>query len=128
MKSHYVNSYFEYKGFGIHDSFCGVEIWEHKKKFLVILTQPTVDSGTSITNACEDIATKLYNTSGLFKRTTLSQDIIWVEHYPTRYLECSFPETFDRIEMVYEDGRFKSPKWTHIGETFIEEKKLELLK
>jgi hypothetical protein len=127
MKERYTDFKFDYKGFGIHDSWCIVEIWEHKGKYLVILTEPmTENSGTSVTNACETIATKLFNQPGVFPKGTQIQDIIWVEHYPDR----GVPETYDLIEFNMtnvEETMFMSPRWKHIGETLTEEKKLELL-
>jgi hypothetical protein len=128
MKKYYSKPHFEYKGFGIHDSFCEVEIWEHDNKFLVILTEPcTESSGTSVTNACEDIATKLYNQPGVFPKETQIHDIIWIEHYPER----GFPETYDLIEFNMtniDETKFAMPNWKHIGETLTKEKRLELLK
>ena len=126
MKERYVDHHFEYKGYGVHESFCMVEVWEHKGKYLVVLTEPgTESSGTSVTNACETIATDLFKKPGVFKHNTKSSDIIWIEHYSER---GEFPETFDLIELTeHGDGEFVAPDWRHIGETLSDEKKLELL-
>jgi len=130
MKRHYVNPRFEYKGCGIHDSWCGVEVWEHKDKYVTILTEPTnILSGTSVTNGCEDIATKLFKQRGVFKKNTKPENIIWIEHYPERDSGWYSAETFDEVRFEY-DGRndeLKHPNWVHIGDTLTEEKMLELL-
>ena len=118
------NDRVDYLGFGIHKSFCDVEIYKEADKYLVIMTEPCNESsGTSVTNACETIA------SDLFHRGLVGKDpekIVWIEHYPER----GFPETFDAIDFVY-DGRvkeFKNPEWFHLGESLSDEKVKELLK
>jgi len=126
MKKHYVDFRFEYIDCGIHESWCEVEIWEHGNKYLAIMTEPCIESsGTSVTNACENIATKLLFQLKVFKEGTTFRDIIWIEHYPERGL----PETFDEVRFEF-DGRtntLKHPNWVHIGDTLTEEKMLELL-
>lgn len=125
MKERYVDYRFEYKGFGIHDSWCQVEVWTHKDKYLVILTEPgTESSGTSVTNACEDIATKLLSHPGVFKKNVKPENIIWVEHYSDR---GGFPPTYDRIKFTYDKNKYVNPHWIHISDTLSEEKMLELL-
>ena len=127
MKEHYTDFRFEYKGFGIHDSWCQVEVWTHKDKYLVILTEPgTESSGTSVTNACEDIATKLFNQPGVFRNGASEKNIIWVEHYPER---GGFPPTYDSIKFEYDQVKktYGNPQWTHIGDALTEEQMKELL-
>lgn len=118
---------FEYKGFGIHDSWCFIEVYIHNQKCLVIMTEPNSDtpSGTSVTNACEDIATDIYNELHLFE-DIYPENIIWVEHYcpeGSRKLD-----TYDRIDLHYDGGKFTYPIWEHLTEgTFSDEDKLNLL-
>lgn len=129
MKQLYTNSRFEYKGLSVHDSYCEVEVLEHNNKFLVILTEPPEDdSGTSVTNACENIATKLFNTLETFSIGTLEKDIVWIEHYPQRGYHFPLEETFDLITFKFNKGVFFSPQWKHIGENLTEEKMKDLLK
>ena len=126
MKERYVDYRFEYKGFGTRKSWCKVVVWVHKGKYLVILTEPgTESSGTSVTNVCEGIATKLLSHSGVFKKNVIPEDIVWIEHYS----ESGYPETFDHIQFEYNKGKneYVNPSWTHIGDTLTEEKMLTLL-
>ena len=123
MKQVHKNYRYEYKGYGTHDSWCDVEIWKHEHKYIVIMTEPAVDgSGTSVTNACEDIATKIFQ-DGLVG--TNPDNVIWIEHYDAR---GEFPETYDQIFFEYENAKFKSPRWEHIGETFDDDMKYNIIK
>lgn len=127
MKERYVDYRFEYKGFGVHDSWCKVDVWIHKEKYLVILTEPgTESSGTSVTNACEDIATKLLSHPDVFKKNVKPENIIWVEHYPER--GEGLP-TYDRIQFKYSHftKTYFNPWWTHISDTFTEEQMYEYM-
>ena len=127
MKEYYVDYHFDYKGFGVYDSWCMVNVWVHKGKYLVILTEPgTESSGTSVTNACEGIATKLLTHPGVFKKKVIPENIVWIEHYPEHGVS---PETYTRIHFTYngEKNEYINPYWTHIKHPLTEEKMLELL-
>ena len=124
MKSVF-NGRVDYRGFGVHESFCHVEILNEDDKYVVIMTEPaTESSGTSVTNACETIATQLYH-RGLVGDNL--DNVFWIEHYSK---ERGFPETYDGIEFDY-DARtkeLKNPEWFHIGEELTDDKIKELLK
>jgi len=123
------NDRFDYLGFGVHKSFCNVEIYKEDDKYIVIMTEPHDESsGTSVTNACEDIATKLYN-DGYFEET-YPGNIVWVEHYSR---ERGFDETYDQINLEFAgkgigNVKFAHPTWKHIGEKLTDEDVRELLK
>jgi len=119
------NDRVDYLGFGVHKSFCNVEILKNDDKYLVIMTEPMDESsGTSVTNACETIASDLFH-RGLVGKNP--ENVVWIEHYPER---GGFPETYDRIYFEY-DWRTKSirnPAWEHIAEKLEDETVVELLK
>jgi len=87
------------------------------------MTEPNTDSGTSVTNACEDIVTDIFQ-GGLVGMD--HENVIWVEHYR----EKSFFETYDRVTFLYDNRsmEFKNPSWEHLGKTLTDENKMELLK
>lgn len=101
-----------FKGFGIHDSECLVEMWNLPNgKILVVLND--TGKGTSVTNASEQIITELYNQ--------------YLEKWGYRPQECFFTETYDKykegIDLIIPEwtkdpyGRWKvgDVEWRHIG-------------
>jgi hypothetical protein len=136
MKEYYVNFRFEYKGLGVHESWCVVQVYTHKKRCVAILTEPGVpDTGTSVTNACETIATMLYNEKGVFPKGTKPEDIIWCETYARSYREMEKSNgEVDRISFDFKNGEYKNPQWSRIftslsvDRMFFLEKIKELIK
>ena len=122
MKESYVDFRFEYLGMGIHKSWCVVQVYTHKEKSVVIMTEPGVpDSGTSVTNACEDIATKLYNQKDVFPKGTQIQDILWFETYAERYDDMKRNNEHDRIEFWatnVDETKFMEPDWSRFYTSF----------
>jgi len=116
MKQHYVDFRFEYKGYGIHDSWCIVQVYTHKGKCVVVMTEPGVpDTGTSVTNACETIATKLFNQEDVFPKGTKPENILWFETYAKTYEDMETgSDAVDQIDLDYVDGEFRAPTWTRV--------------
>ena len=124
MKERYVDFRFEYKGLGMYDSWCVVQVYTHKGRSIAILTEPGTDSGTSVTNACETIATKLFHTKGVFPKGTKPEDIIWAETYARNYKEMKKSNgevdciEFTIVNNIYDNKKeeytFRNPKWTRI--------------
>lgn len=126
----FVEEIFDYLGYGIHKSKCGLKIKERNGKALVILTELSDNPGTSITNAYEDIATRIFKE----RLSHLYPDSIrWIEHYPDRggknYKgEPEIKETFDEVLLPwnpikpdYSKGRspnghgcYENPQWKHL--------------
>ena len=102
-----------YKGYGIHDSQCYVEIVKHGDHTFVIMTNGT---GTSVTNACEQIATELFNTHNILREC--AQLPIFIEHYDyddNQGLDTSFTEVqFD----ITDDFKCSNPKWKPVGRDY----------
>ena len=125
MKERFADFRFTYNGYNNIPSWCEVEVWIHKNKYLVVMTEPNTNgSGTSVTNACEIIATTLFRQVGVFKTKTKPEDIIWIEHYPER---DGGDESFDEIEFQFDDDRFHLPEWSYYGDTMTENDMKELL-
>lgn len=122
------DSHFDYLGYGVHKSYCDLEIWNSDDKYCVILTETSArDSGTSVTNACEGIATHIYGL-GLCGKVH-PDNIVWIEHYTG---DSGFSETYDQIKLEFqrtEDDEivFANPTWNHIGEKLSETTMIELM-
>lgn len=102
---------FHYKGFHGCDSKCGLEIKSNGTKVTVILTELDDNSGTSVTNMVEQIATMVYRK---YFAGVPAESIIWIEHYPpdpkstiTRHREG----TFDKVILQWNGKRFSKPNW-----------------
>lgn len=118
------NTVVRYKGFGVHESYCYVDIFKYHNKYLVIMTEPdSDDSGTSVTNACETIATKVLNE---YLIDVDVKNIKWIEHYygGRRYL----PESYDFVTFEYDGKEFHSPVWKRLNGTLTEEDLFNIIK
>lgn len=105
---------YHYKGYSGCRSICGLKII---RRFLgeiyVVLTELKDNQGTSITNAIENIATKIYKE---YMQDTAVHDIHWIEHYG----QCSYKkdgtakdESFSLVKLTWNNqkGCFQDPKW-----------------
>ncbi len=91
-----------FKGFWNAKSKCRIDIEHNKNKTKVILTELKENQGTSVTNMVEHLATM---TKHQFLHETPAEKIEWIEHYEMR------GESFDKVEMLWDDERFSNPKW-----------------
>jgi hypothetical protein len=99
-----------YKGLFGYPSKCGLGIETAQDKVRVTLTELLDNEGTSITNIIEHLATMVYHQFLYGIEVTRIQ---WIEHYPACE-EFDSEETFDEVEMLWDDERFSSPKWKRI--------------
>lgn len=105
---------------GKWDSKCRVRIWHddsHSATVVLFSDLDEDDTGTSITNASENVATLVRERFGL------NGNITWIEHYPRHRQKYSPPldkEDFALIE--YEDIRnqLKRPYWRYISKSEVE--------
>lgn len=117
---------FDYEGYHKIPSFCFIEIYAHEKVTVVIATEPdydTEDSGTSITNRAEHIATRVCQ-----QHNIEMIKLVWIEHYD-RQVKIGKKETWDLVTFTrektpvrgyweYPRGQmvFTSPKWQPLSE------------
>jgi hypothetical protein len=93
------------------DSKCRLRIWQQNPVIVLFSDLDIPNTGTSITNCCENLATIV---QFHFK---LPYPIRWFEHYPRH--NCSpqqqqeSPETVDEIFYDYDEKeeRYKKPRW-----------------
>jgi hypothetical protein len=94
---------YRYKGLGVHNSECTIEIWRGKNKAVVLFTDN--NKGTSVTNAADQLITEIYN-----------KHLIYLHKE-----NCIFMETYDRKEGIdfiiptWSGNKVESVSWVHYG-------------
>lgn len=111
----------DYKGIGGCKCQCGIDQYEKDGKVTIVLTELPNNTGTSVTNWFEELATTLY--IQWLKRDYAVNDITWIEHYP--YEERNgdsegHEETWDLVLLSWTGIRFKSPSWKRIEPESLE--------
>ena len=125
--------YVGYHGNGNHyqgcQSICRVRVFDPnatvergKRPLVVIFTDLSSNTGTSVTNRIEHLATILYNRLGKPER-----EPVWIEHYEPRGVynkvrdRWQFPEDFDFVELRRgADGVFHAPVWKPTNRMTVE--------
>ena len=106
---------FDYEGIGRCKCQCGIDKYEKDGKITIVLTELPKNTGTSVTNWYERLATDLY--TRWLKRDYKVNDITWIEHYPpeerTKESE-GHEETWDLVLLSWNGYKFKNPSWNHI--------------
>lgn len=104
---------FEYKGYGVHDSFCRLEIFGLTTgRPIVVVTELDENPGTSVTNACEGIANAVYKTY-IEPHGITPDKVRFIEHYPdsaVKWSEVFFKVNTDRAGVEH----FEKPEWKHV--------------
>ncbi|MGB3508017.1 MAG: hypothetical protein WBA93_01980 [Microcoleaceae cyanobacterium] len=106
---------------GNWESKCRVRIWHHDSQSATVVLFSDLDeedSGTSITNASENIATLVRERFGLE-----DNNITWIEHYPRHRQKYEPPfdkEDFALIEYKTIRNQLKHPKWRYISKSQVE--------
>ena len=103
---------YTYKGFHGCESKCELEIISN----LVIARQTPENTGTSITNTAEHLASMVCNDFHIDPK-----QLIWIEHYPERGDQHPYPESFNLVSFnIDEDGIFSEPRWVRISKAVVE--------
>ena len=90
-------------GTGNWDSWCALRIRQTSTRDLVLVTDLGLDTGTSITNAAEHVATLVVHQYGL--RPTR---LVWIEHFPR---SLTGKATWDLVTFDWDGQRFSRPAW-----------------
>jgi len=94
---------------------CRFTVYEtdNKSRYVVLLTELSENPGMSVTNASEEIATKIYNE--IFDKKKINpEQIVWLEKYDTE-------DYYDRVSYdvdgsVFSTKRFFSnPQWKRMS-------------
>ncbi len=121
-------------GFGKWDSKCRIRIYENDDAQIVVATELSDNTGTSITNCCEIIAGKILADFGLDFRK-----FVWIEHNVSQDIDRGIYEkksqadfeTFDLLGFEIEarpnpltpnipKARFVKPQWKRIKKEHVE--------
>lgn len=95
------------------ESHCRLRLFRHDGRHVVVLTEPEGNSGTSVTNAAEYLATRITDHFNLDPTTT-----VWVEHYgPWR----EGGETFDFVTFTWHGHRACRPEGQRVKREEVEQ-------
>ncbi len=98
-------------GFGAWESKCRLRIYDTATETVVIATELPDNTGTSITNAAQYIATLVVMHYGLDPHS-----LVWIEHYPPT---DDFEESFDQVTFPWDGKRFHAPQWRRLQQDDI---------
>ena len=104
-----------YKGYGIHESRCMFEVYEHDEGSTVLVTD--IDEGTSVTNSAMLLATQLVERFGLDPATLTFIECYRANRYPGAV------ESFDIVSFDWTGRVANRPRWS----PSTEEQALKLL-
>jgi len=98
-------------GFGKWDSRCRIRIFRpHPEQIVVIASDLGEDSGTSITNCAEGLATLVVKDFALDPAL-----VLWIEHYP--YNRQEDPQTeFSRVQFAWNGGKATKARWSPMSQ------------
>jgi hypothetical protein len=104
VKRSYRQTTFHYTGYNTIPAKCGLEIHQNHKECVVILQELPDNTGASITNAIEKLATQVYSR---YLQGVEPETIQWIEHYT----ENVGGEDHYLVKMGFKRGRFVNPSW-----------------
>ena len=97
---------FNYRGFHGCPSLCGLHVeLLPDGRTLVICTELSDNSGTSVTNFAEELATLVCGRFGV-----APDRLVWIEHYPASPVHGPEPD-WDLVEFTWDGARFQDPNW-----------------
>jgi hypothetical protein len=111
LKMDYVDQVYEFPGLWDVPSVCGLKITKKPNAHVVVATELwDQNPGTSITNFCIQLATRL---CGEFQLDPTK--LVFIEHCPESgsHLEI-YEQTIDRVELHWDGEKFADPAWTRL--------------
>lgn len=92
---------------------CRLRIYDNDAGAVVILSELADNTGISVTNTAEELATEIARLYHLTPATTT-----WIEHYgPFSYSDGRRDETFDEITFTWHNGIASRPDWHRLTVT-----------
>lgn len=118
------DSVFSYPGYHGCPSLCRLRIYEPENTaaspWVVIASELPDNPGTSVTNACERIATEVWH-----KLERPDSGMVFVEHYPDRAFVGTKPLFAERYDIVWFQTdlwhNLRAPRWRASCRNEIEE-------
>ena len=114
----------DYEGFWRCKGHCGLDFIRKDNHCTVVFTYLLDNTGTSVTNIVEVLATKLYN--DVLQGEYTPEQIMWVEHY-LENKAFELKETWDEVILKWTGEQFKYPEWIPIKKKDKQELKEELI-
>ncbi len=122
-----VDVIYDSEGYARCASRCRIRIFRREGRPPVVIASDEADAnpGTSITNAAEELATDVARVYGL-----AGEPFVWIEHYddranPTaarlRTFGSDKGESFDLVEFRAQGTTLRSPEWTPIPKSEVQE-------
>lgn len=104
---------------GLHKcaSVCDLIVVDERDGSVVLLSERDDNTGTSITNYFEKLATQIHKT---FLAHVDPEQIRWIEHYPKRVTKTGVPiadESFDRVTLKWnrEHSCYTDIAWSRLS-------------
>jgi hypothetical protein len=111
---------YNYSGYSRCACVCNVEIYKGPERALVIMTELPENTGTSVTNISEQLATEL---RAKFLAGYPPMRIIWIEHYPKQ--AGAGGESFDSVHYSWNAKQeYIEPTWRHLTKRAVQELKV----
>ncbi|MDP4281735.1 MAG: hypothetical protein Q8867_06240 [Bacteroidota bacterium] len=114
----YMEGYYDYLGQWDSPSRCGIRTFKRKDgKILIIVTELyRLNPGTSITEWCAPLATRLMN-----ENHATFENLIYIEHTPDYGSKLEFrQETFDQVSFNHEKDQLTNPCWTRLSKEEVD--------
>ncbi len=113
MQGKSIHCKYYYKGFWGYDAVCDLEIFKGVDgKVFVVLTELNENTGTSVTNFYEQLATLIYKQ---YLSAVPKDQIVWVEHYDENSYQNTRDqhESFDIVTLTWNEKleAYQSPQW-----------------
>ena len=98
----------------VDGAHCRLRIYDNDAGAVVILSELADNTGISVTNAAEELATEIARLHRLTPDTTT-----WIEHYDRNSYRHAddMQETFDDITFTWRNGAAHAPQWTRLTAT-----------
>lgn len=119
-----ISQEYHYEGIGQCDCVCGLQRGRNPQtgQDFIILTELPGNTGTSVTNWVEALATQVMQRFGLNPAKT-----IIIEHYPERGDHVLFEETWDLVQPNWVNGVAKCPQDRHMWKHLTEQEAFALI-
>lgn len=126
-----IDRLFEYEGYHRQSAYCWLNMVRFgrglvKQRSAVVILTELPDSGTSVTNRIESLASEVWQKIlrlGIIEadRVPISPGrVLWFEHYLER--GRNFPEHYDLVTFDWDDrNEARRAVWSRVDEAFIEQ-------
>jgi hypothetical protein len=114
----YVDEVYHFPGLWGVPSLCGLRLARHPDRHVLVVTELfDQNPGTSVTNFCAELATRLVAERGLDPAK-----LVFIEHSPETGSKLeSYAESFHRVSLQRDGARLVRPDWTELTRAEVDE-------